>query len=113
MPFRAFNPTTGTLLREVAPLDNSARETLLARVHAEQHVWRAASLLERAHFVHALATTLRAHHEVLAAELTLEMGKPIGAARAEVEKCALLCDVAPNMAERALRMDECFCKASL
>ncbi len=102
MTFRAFNPATGEFLHEVASLTPAQRETLLARVHSEQLLWRTASLESRTRFVTALGASLRAHREALAEALSLEMGKPILAARGEVDKCALLCDLAPALAESAL-----------
>jgi len=102
MTFRATNPTTGEFLYETAALSASERETLLARVAAAQPAWRRASLERRARFITALGAALRAHRESLAEALALEMGKPIVAARGEVDKCAGLCDIAPAMAATAL-----------
>ncbi len=102
MTFRAVNPATGELLYEMPSLSASQRETLLARTAAEQQRWRIATLEQRARFIVALGAALRRHREALAETLTLEMGKPINAARAEVDKCAVLCDVAPAMARTAL-----------
>ena len=98
MTFRATNPTTGELLYETAALSASQRETLLARIADEQRAWRRAPLERRALFITALGAALRAHREALAEALALEMGKPIVSARAEIDKCAALCDVAPAMA---------------
>lgn len=102
MPFSATDPTTGTQLYEVPALDANAREALLTTVHAEQRVWRTRGLADRTQFVSALGTALTAQREALAMALTREMGKPISAARAEVDKCALLCEQAPAMAFHAL-----------
>ena len=102
MTFRAINPSSGELLYETASLSLAQRETLLARIAAEQLVWRRASLSSRARFITSLGAALRAHRAALAEALALEMGKPIAAARAEVDKCAALCDVAPAMAAIAL-----------
>lgn len=102
MPFRATNPATGEFLYETAALATAEREALLAHIAAEQQAWRRASIESRARFVTALGAALRAHREALAEALALEMGKPIVAARGEVDKCAGLCDVAPAMAIAAL-----------
>lgn len=102
MPFVAIDPSTAETLYTVEALDAAARETLLARVHAQQQRWRELSLAERTVFVVALGAALRRHREVMALALTTEMGKPITAARAEVDKCIALCDQAPALAARAL-----------
>ena len=102
MPFVAHNPTTGELLDSLPSLDANAREALLGRTHARQQQWRYCTIEERAPFIRALGSALTRHREALAHALTREMGKPIGAARAEVDKCASLCVQAPDLAREAL-----------
>jgi succinate-semialdehyde dehydrogenase / glutarate-semialdehyde dehydrogenase len=102
MPFVAIDPSTAETLYTVEALDAAARETLLDRVHQQQRRWRDTTLAERGVFVTALAAALRRHRERLAMALTTEMGKPIAAARAEVDKCVALCEQAPALAARAL-----------
>jgi succinate-semialdehyde dehydrogenase len=63
-------------------------ERLLERNAAAFRLWRATPMAERVAAYHRLASTLRDRQEALAAIITAEMGKPIVAARAEVEKCA-------------------------
>ncbi len=102
MTFTVTNPTTGEFIHEVATLNATEREALLAKVDEKQRIWRSSSQEQRAAFTRALARALRKHKEALASLLTQEMGKPIKAARSEVDKCALLCDLAPELALRAL-----------
>ena len=102
MTFRAVNPATGVALHEFPPLTPSERAALIARVHREQQQWRRTDHAQRTRFVRALGIALHAHREALAEWLSLEMGKPIVAARAEVDKCVSLCEQAPAMAHAAL-----------
>jgi succinate-semialdehyde dehydrogenase/glutarate-semialdehyde dehydrogenase len=102
MSFQTTDPTTGAALGEIPAMNARAREALLQQVDAEQRAWRHASIATRGRFSAALAGTLRAHKETLAMLLVQEMGKPIGAARGEVEKCITLCEGAPALAEEAL-----------
>ena len=102
MSFKTTDPTTGVELGEIPALSAKEREALLQRVDAEQRAWRHASIAVRGEFSTALAKTLRAHKEALAMLLVQEMGKPIGAARGEVDKCITLCEGAPALAEQAL-----------
>ena len=102
MSFKVIDPTTGEFIHEVQPLSAEQREALLQRVSMEQSEWRNASLDTRATFSAALASRFRAHHEALSFLLVQEMGKPIVAARGEVDKCILLCETAPDLARRAL-----------
>ncbi len=102
MPFVAIDPSTAETLYTVDALDAAAREILLARVHTQQRRWRELTLAERGGFVASLGTALRRHRESMALALTTEMGKPITAARAEVDKCITLCEQAPALAAHAL-----------
>jgi succinate-semialdehyde dehydrogenase/glutarate-semialdehyde dehydrogenase len=54
--------------------------------------WRARGLPERCALLLRAATVLRDRAEDFARMMTLEMGKPIGEARAEIEKCAWACE---------------------
>ena len=105
MTFRAVNPATGVALHEVPPLTPAERAALIDRVHREQQQWRRTDHAQRARFVKALGIALHAHREALAEWLSLEMGKPIMAARAEVDKCVSLCEQAPALAQAALADD--------
>ncbi len=105
MTFRAVNPATGVALHEFPPLTPAERAALIDRVHREQQQWRRTDHAQRARFVKALGIALQAHREALAEWLSLEMGKPIMAARAEVDKCVSLCEQAPALAQAALADD--------
>ncbi len=105
MTFRAVNPATGVALHEFPPLTTPEREALIERVHRQQQQWRHTSHAQRAQFVSALGAALHGHREALAEWLSLEMGKPIVAARAEVDKCVSLCEQAPALAQAALADD--------
>jgi succinate-semialdehyde dehydrogenase / glutarate-semialdehyde dehydrogenase len=102
MAFTSTNPGTGEQVAVHPSLDAAARERLLAEVHSAQHTWRRIPLELRGAYVRALAEGLRERREALADALTLEMGKPVTAARAEVDKCIALCEQAPEAAARAL-----------
>jgi succinate-semialdehyde dehydrogenase/glutarate-semialdehyde dehydrogenase len=65
---------------------------VLARVSAGQPAWAARPVAERAEVVRAIGAQLRKQAPDLAVLMTAEMGKPIGEARAEVEKSATACD---------------------
>ncbi len=102
MPFEVTDPCTGERLETFAALDPAACDALLTELQARQQRWRTVPIAERARAIEALATALRTHRETLARTLTREMGKPITAARAEVDKCIALCAEAPAMATSAL-----------
>lgn len=92
MPFASINPATGKLIRRFRPHSAAAIEAALAQTHAGFLGWREVALSDRSRHLQALARALRAQQPALAALIVAEMGKPIDQARAEIEKCALVCD---------------------
>ena len=82
------NPATGELIATYAFQTASEVERLLDDNGAASRLWRATPMRERVAAYHRLSATLRERTDSLAALITAEMGKTIGAARAEVEKCA-------------------------
>ena len=102
MPFEAINPATGEVLQrydEHSPSDAAAMVDLAARTFAE---WRTSDFSTRAARLKAAAAELRTQLEEYARTITLEMGKPITQSRAEVEKCAWVCDWYADHAETQL-----------
>jgi acyl-CoA reductase-like NAD-dependent aldehyde dehydrogenase len=82
---RIVSPFTRETLREVPCDDAASVDAKLARARAAQRRWRARPCPER---VGALASALeyfRREREAVARDVTLEMGKPIAQARAEVD----------------------------
>ncbi len=88
----SVNPTTGRRLAAYREATRATVERALARAQAAQPKWAALSIAARARHLRALARTLRQQRDPLAALATAEMGKPLAQARAEIEKCATLCD---------------------
>ncbi|HLV60023.1 MAG TPA: NAD-dependent succinate-semialdehyde dehydrogenase [Fredinandcohnia sp.] len=91
MRFATMNPATGQTIRTFDALDDAALEKRLERAHAAFAAWRRTSFAERAERMRKAADLLYAEKERLARIAAEEMGKPIAAARAEVEKCAWVC----------------------
>ncbi|MFV2143364.1 MULTISPECIES: aldehyde dehydrogenase family protein [Isoptericola] len=84
----AIDPSTGQVVREVAPAGAAEVEPLLAAAEAARADWTDRGLDGRAEVLRGVAARLRAQVEELAPLMTEEMGKPIGEARGEVEKAA-------------------------
>src|SRR5438128_656158 len=64
----------------------------IAAADAAFRIWREVPIADRAEPMRALARILRERKDRYARLITTEMGKPIGEALAEIEKCALTCD---------------------
>src|SRR3954469_2697289 len=86
------DPATGKVLATYPGSDVDRVLSVLAAVDGAQPAWAARPVEERAELVRAVGAQLRKQAAELAALMTAEMGKPIGEARAEVEKSATACD---------------------
>src|SRR6478736_10488973 len=86
------DPATGEALATYPGADAEQVLGVLAEVHAAQPAWAGRPVEERAALVRAVGAQLREQAGQLAGLMTAEMGKPIGEARAEVEKSATACD---------------------
>ena len=73
-------------------MSRSGVDEALAKARDAQRSWRRVPAEQRAALVGALAGHLRGRLRNLAEVMALEMGKPLGEAAAEVEKCALGCE---------------------
>lgn len=91
MAIASVDPTTGETIRTFNELDDAAIEEKLAKAQRAFADWRRTSLGHRAERLAKAAEILEAERERFARLMTLEMGKTIGAARAEIDKCAWVC----------------------
>ena len=91
-PGVTVDPATGQVLATYPGSDVDGVLSVLTAVDAAQPAWAARPVEERAELVRAVGAQLRKQADELAGLMTAEMGKPIGEARAEVEKSATACD---------------------
>lgn len=91
MGIATINPTTGETIRTFDELDDAALERRLAAAAAAFSHWKRAGFSTRAQPMAKAAELLTTNRDRLARLMVEEMGKPIVAARAEVEKCAWVC----------------------
>lgn len=92
MAFKSVNPATGQTVKIVETWNETQLDQALAEVAAATPDWAARSLESRAEALRRVAAVLRARRDELARLISLEMGKLIVEARAEIEKCATCCD---------------------
>jgi succinate-semialdehyde dehydrogenase/glutarate-semialdehyde dehydrogenase len=86
-----INPATGKTVRTFEPFSAACVGECLDRAAAAYREHRRTTFSERAQRMQKAATILDAECRELGRLMTLEMGKPIGAAVAEAEKCATAC----------------------
>jgi len=88
MAIATINPSTGLTEQEFAPHTDAEVEDRIAAAHAAFAALRTTSFAQRAEWMRAAALLLEDDVEQLARIVTIEMGRPIKSARAEVLKCA-------------------------
>jgi succinate-semialdehyde dehydrogenase / glutarate-semialdehyde dehydrogenase len=99
MSIQSVNPATGEILESFTATSSEELERILTRAHAAFVKWRTAPFAARAGWMREAARCLRKGKAEYARTMTLEMGKPIVQAEAEVEKCAGACDYYADRAE--------------
>jgi len=91
MVLESVNPATGQRLAQLAVWDEQALASCLAQTAQATPAWAALPLEARCALLQRVAEVLEARQDELARLTTLEMGKLIIEARAEIAKCALVC----------------------
>lgn len=99
---QSINPATGDPIARYVFHTREEVGTALDRAGEVFGTWRQTSLSDRTVLVDKLANVLEANREEWARLMTVEVGKPIGAARAEIDKCAWVCRFYAAAAERML-----------
>jgi len=102
MALISINPYDGQELARYDEMPTAKVETILRDVAAAQPEWGASSFEERGACFRQLAALLRDRVDDDAPLMTREMGKTIGASRAEIEKCAWGCEYFADHAEALL-----------
>ncbi|NOY66403.1 MAG: NAD-dependent succinate-semialdehyde dehydrogenase [Gammaproteobacteria bacterium] len=92
MAMQSVNPATGDTIETYDIWNEAQLEKTLADCNSARKIWQATSIGDRCDFMRQAAVVLREQKESLAKMVTLEMGKLINDARAEVEKCAGVCE---------------------
>ncbi|QGZ47453.1 MULTISPECIES: NADP-dependent succinic semialdehyde dehydrogenase [Streptomyces] len=88
MAIATVNPATGETLRTYDAHGEEEVERRVAAAHETFRRYRTTSFAERARLMRRAADLLDEDAEDIARTMTVEMGKPITAARAEAAKCA-------------------------
>ena len=102
MSFDSINPATDERVASFPETSPAEQEAALGRAALAADAWRLSYAQERGALLQRVATLLRAGRDRYADIITLEVGKPVTEARAEVEKCAWACDYYAENAERLL-----------
>jgi succinate-semialdehyde dehydrogenase/glutarate-semialdehyde dehydrogenase len=102
MPIATINPVTGEVHKTFDAMAEDQIDRAIDRSVEGFRALRTTTFAQRATWMRAAADLLDADRDDVAALMTLEMGKTLAAAKAEVTKCANACRYYAEHAERFL-----------
>ena len=103
MSITAINPATGELIKEYPELTPDEVQEAINKSNLAFQSWRNVKIYDRAKLMKKAAQVLRDKANEYGELMALEMGKPIKEGRAEVEKCAWVCDYYAENTEKFLQ----------
>src|SRR5918996_1628876 len=106
MPLVSINPANGQQLETYPEMSPAEVDSTLAAASRAFADWRRASFDDRGRVLRAVAQVLRRRKSEFARLMAVEMGKPLGQAEAEIDKCATTCDYFAEHAARFLSAEE-------
>mgnify|MGYP003646581451 CR=1 FL=1 len=98
----SINPYTEVALNSYKNHTKKEVSEIIEKADKRFYSWRETSFAERKKLMLAAAAELKKNKQEYAETMTVEMGKPISQAIAEVEKCAWVCEYYAENAEKQL-----------
>jgi len=106
MAIESINPTTGGKIASYEETSPEELRAIFERADEAFREWRRVSFEGRASLMRRAASVLRERSKPYAILMAEEMGKPLAQGRAEVEKCAWVCDYYADHAQAFLAPEE-------
>jgi len=102
MILKSINPFTNEVIEEFEEISGEMAEKVLTESGEAFEKWKRTGIEYRGSLMEKAAALLRSNMNEYAGSITLEMGKPLKESRAEVDKCALVCEYYAKNAKRFL-----------
>jgi len=99
----SINPANNKTIKSYTEMQGEEISQIISQADEAFNSWKETSFIHRTKLMHNVASVLRNNSEEYSLLMTTEMGKPIKQSRAEVEKCAWVCDYYADNAEKFLR----------
>lgn len=99
---KSINPFDNSIIKTYNEMTDSQVDSILSSSQNAFEEWRNISFKTKTKLIKNAGQVLRSNIKEYAELMTLEMGKPIAQSRAEVEKCAWVCDYYSENAEKFL-----------
>ncbi len=101
--FKSIFPFNQNVIAEYPLMDKSLINKCIAQSNDAFKNWKQVNISQRAEVLIKIAGILQRDKEIFAKLISHEMGKIIAEARAEIEKCALVCEYYATNAENFLK----------
>ncbi|MDT3697647.1 MAG: NAD-dependent succinate-semialdehyde dehydrogenase [Ignavibacterium sp.] len=95
----SINPSNNKVLKQYDEMTTEQSSEIISLAHQSFLKWKETTFALRSELMRKAAKVLRQNSEEYSVLMTMEMGKPIAQSRAEVEKCAWVCDYYSENAE--------------
>jgi len=102
MILKSINPFTNEAVKEFEEISDEMAEKVLTESGEAFEKWKRTEVEYRGSLMEKAAGLLRSNINEYAGSITLEMGKPLKESRAEVDKCALVCEYYAKNTKRFL-----------
>jgi succinate-semialdehyde dehydrogenase/glutarate-semialdehyde dehydrogenase len=99
----SINPTTGDVLSQYEEMPSDEVMSRLEKARQAFQIWKRTRFSERAALMKAVSRILIENQGEYARTMAMEMGKPVKSGRAEIEKCAWVCEYYAEQAEKMLQ----------
>ncbi|HVO75498.1 MAG TPA: NAD-dependent succinate-semialdehyde dehydrogenase [Ignavibacteriaceae bacterium] len=99
---KSINPSTDEEIKTYKEMSDQEIAGIIKESHKSFLTWKEKPFSERSEKMKKAASLLKEKKEKLSRLMTLEMGKPIKQSRAEIEKCADVCDYFAGNGEKFL-----------
>jgi succinate-semialdehyde dehydrogenase/glutarate-semialdehyde dehydrogenase len=113
MTLKSINPFTNEIIKEFEEYPEEKVEKLILESGEVFETWKRTTFEYRRSKMEKAARLLRKNINEYAGAITLEMGKPIKESKAEVEKCAWVCEYYAANAEQFLKADTVYSDADM
>ncbi|MFN3694370.1 MAG: NAD-dependent succinate-semialdehyde dehydrogenase [Ignavibacterium sp.] len=98
----SVNPSNNEIIKSYQEISDIELQHTLERMQLEFENWKTQPFSFRSSLMKKAAEVLRKKKEEYSKLMTIEMGKPIAQSRAEIDKCAWVCDYYADNAEKFL-----------
>ncbi len=103
MALKSINPYTNCVIEEFEEISDNILDQVLNRSAGAFKTWKKSDAIIRKSLMLNVSRLLRKNSMEFAGSITAEMGKPIVESKAEIEKCAWVCEYYANNSADFLR----------